>query len=237
MLELTIEGDGSKKLNFEVQKLVNAGRSARDITNVRKHMEELRKTGITIPDEFPIFNLVTPERITTGDHFEVLMNSKTSGEVEFVLLLDNGNVYVSVGSDHTDRELQKTNKVAAKQIYYNVIAPTVWRFEDVKEYWDDLIMRSWVQEKGQRQLYQEGKLVEMLRPEKLIEEVNSRVTGGLSGMVIFSGTLPTLSGELSYSSRFDMELIDERAGRAIKHTYFAEPITWFKGKWNDSWGL
>ena len=230
MLEFTIEGDGSEKLTFEARKLVNAARSARDTTNVRKHMEELRKTGIPVTDEFPIFYPKTPDRITNSDRFGVLTDSKTSGEVEFVLLLDNDNVYVSVGSDHTDRELQKTNLVASKQLYYNVIAPTVWRFEDVKEYWDDLIMRSWVQEKGQRQLYQEGKLVEMLRPEKIIEEIKSRVTGGLSGMVIFSGTLPTLSGELSYSSRFDMELVDERAGRAIKHTYFAEPITWFKKK-------
>jgi len=230
MLEFTIEGDGSEKLTFEARKLVNAARSARDTINVRKHMEELRKTGIPVTDEFPIFYPKTPDRITNSDRFGVLTDSKTSGEVEFVLLLDNGNVYVSVGSDHTDRELQKTNLVASKQLYYNVIAPTVWRFEDVKEYWDDLIMRSWVQEKGQRQLYQEGKLVEMLRPEKIIEEIKSRVTGGLSGMVIFSGTLPTLSGELSYSSRFDMELVDEHAGRAIKHTYFAEPITWFKKK-------
>ena len=230
MLELIIEGNGSTKLTFEVRRLVNAGRSARDTASVRKHMEELRKTGITIPDEFPIFWPKTTERVTTSNRFEVLPDSKTSGEVEFVLLLDNSNVYVTVGSDHTDRELQKTDPVAAKQIYYNVLAPVVWRYEDVKEHWDDLIMRSWVEKDGQRQLYQEGKLVEMMSSEKLIEEVKSRVTGDLNGMVMFSGTLPTIGGELCYNPRFEMELVDEHAGRAIRHVYTAEPITWFKKK-------
>ena len=230
MLELIIEGDGSTKLTFEVRKLVNAGRSGRDVASVRKHMDELRKTGITIPDEFPVFYPKTAERVTTADRIRVLPGSKTSGEVEFVLLLDNDNIYVTVGSDHTDRDLQKTNLVAAKQIYYNVLAPTVWRYEDVKEHWDDLILRSWAEEKGQRQLYQEGRLVELLRPEKLIQEVKSRATGDLNGLVIFSGTLPTIDGELCYGPRFEMELVDEHAGRAIRYAYTAEPITWFKNK-------
>jgi len=228
MLELIIEGDGSKKLTFEIRKLVNAARSARDTSSVRKHMEELRKTGIAVSNEFPIFYPKTSDRVTTSNRFGVLPGSKTSGEVEYVLLLDNSNVYVTVGSDHTDRELQKTNLVAAKQIYYNVFAPMVWRYEDVKEHWDDIIMRAWVKKDDQRRLYQEGKLEKLIRPEKLIEEVKSRVTGDLNGMVIFSGTLPTISGELCYSPRFEIELVDEHAGRAIRHAYTAEPITWFK---------
>lgn len=230
MFELIIEGNGSEKLSFEARKLVNAGRSACDTSSVRKHMDELRKTGIAVSDEFPIFYPKTADRITTGNRLEILPNSKTSGEVEYVLLLNGDNIYVTVGSDHTDRELQKTNLVAAKQIYYNVFASKVWRYEDVKEHWDDLIMRSWVEKNGQRQLYQEGKLAEIMKPEKLIEEVKLRVVGDLNGMVIFSGTLPTISGELCYSPWFEVELVDEHAGRTIKHAYSVEPITWYKGK-------
>lgn len=230
MIHIVIEGDHTKEIGFEVRKLVNAARSARDTETVIKHMEELRKTGIAVSDEFPIFYPKTSDKLTTNDRFEVLPGSKTSGEVEFVLLLDKDNIYVTVGSDHTDRELQKTNLLAAKQIYYNVIAPKVWNYEQVKGHWDSIIMRSWVEDNGQRQLYQEGTAGEIMKPEKIIEEVKHRVTGDLNGMVIFSGTLPTLSGELSYSSQFDIELIDEHTGRAIKHTYFVEPITWFKKK-------
>ena len=107
MFELILEGDGSKKLTFEVQKIINAGRSARDKDTVLKHVEEIRKAGIAIPErfKFPVFRPKTADRITTSDRFWVLPDSKTSGEVEYVLLLDNSNVYVAVGSDHTDREL------------------------------------------------------------------------------------------------------------------------------------
>jgi len=228
MIEFIIEGERKEKLMFEVRKLVNAGRSGRDVSAVKKHMEELRKTGAAIGTEFPIFWPKTPDRLTTSDRFGVLSGSKTSGEVEYVLLLDNDTIYITVGSDHTDRELQKTDLLSAKQIYYNVCSPTVWRYDDVKDQWDDLTMRSWVEEGGQRVLYQEGKLQEILRPENIIEEVRSRITGDLNGTVIFSGTFPTISGELSYSSRFGVELEDEHAGRAIRHGYVAEPISWFK---------
>ncbi len=231
MFELIVENDGSKKLSFEIRKLINVGRSTRDVSGVKKHLNELRKSGVAIlePNKFPIFFPKTTDRITTSNRFEVLPGSKTSGEVEYVLLLDGDNIYVTVGSDHTDRELQKTSVLASKEICYNVFAPKVWRYEDVKEYWDDLIMRSWVEKNGQRQLYQEGKLVKMIRPEKLIEEVKSHVAGNLNGMVIFSGTLPTIGGELCYSPYFEIELVDEHAGRTIKHAYSVETITWYKG--------
>jgi len=229
MLKLIVESKGEQKeVDFEVNKLVNAGRSGRDAEAVKKHMEELRKSGINVGHEFPIFWPKTPDRVTTSIKFEVLPKTVSSGEVEFVLLVDKDTIYVGVGSDHTDRGVQKTNLVAAKEIYYNVLSPKVWIYEEVKEYWDELVMRSWVKEDGKRQLYQEGKLVEILKPEKILEEVKLRVGNNLNGLIVFSGTFPTLSGKLSYSSYFEVELRDDRAGRMIHHIYQAEPISWFK---------
>lgn len=228
MLELIVEGDGTRKLTFEVRKMVNAGFTGRDLGEVQKHIDELRKCGVTASQEIPAFYPMLPDRITTSERIKVLPDSKTSGEVEYVLLLDGDNIYVTVGSDHTDRELEKHSIPMSKQIYFNVIAPKVWRYEDVKGHWDDLILRAWVEENGQRQLYQEGKLGKIIRPEELIEKVQSRVTGDLRGIVIYSGTLPTIGGGLCFSSRFEMELIDEHVGRAIRYAYSAEPIAWFR---------
>lgn len=230
MLELAIEGNRPGTLNYEARKLVNAGRSGRDASKVLKHMEELRKTGISVSEEYPIFWPKTGDRLTTGQRIEVLPGTKSSGEVEYVILMHEDGPFVSVGSDHTDRELQKTSLVAAKQICQNVMAPVVWRYDEVRDGWDDIIMRSWVEEDGERQLYQEGKLVDILSPEQILEEVKSRIDGDLTGTVVFSGTFPTVSGELSYSSKFEMELLNERTGRAIRHMYTIEPITWFKKK-------
>ena len=228
MLELIIEGDGTEKLTFEVRRMINAGFTGRDPSEVQKHIDELRKCGVTTSQEIPAFYPMLPDRITTSERIKVLPDSKTSGEVEYVLLLDGDNIYVTVGSDHTDRELEKHSIRMSKQIYFNVIAPKVWRYEDVKGHWDDLILRAWVEENGQRQLYQEGKLGKIIRPEELIEKVQSRVTGDLRGIVIYSGTLPTIGGGLCFSSRFEMELIDEHVGRAIRYAYSAEPIAWFR---------
>ncbi len=228
MLELIVDGDDTEKLTFEVRKMVNAGFTGRDLGEVQKHIDELRKCGVTASQEIPAFYPMLPDRITTSERIKVLPDSKTSGEVEYVLLLDGDNIYVTVGSDHTDRELEKHSIPMSKQIYFNVIAPKVWRYEDVKGHWDGLILRAWVEENGQRQLYQEGKLGKIIRPEELIEKVQSRVTGDLRGIVIYSGTLPTIGGGLCFSSRFEMELIDEHVGRAIRYAYSAEPIAWFR---------
>jgi len=228
MLELIVDGDDTEKLTFEVRKMVNGGFTGRDLGEVQKHIDELRKCGVTASQEIPAFYPMLPDRITTSERIKVLPDSKTSGEVEYVLLLDGDNIYVTVGSDHTDRELEKHSIPMSKQIYFNVIAPKVWRYEDVKGHWDDLILRAWVEENGQRQLYQEGKLGKIIRPEELIEKVQSRVTGDLRGIVIYSGTLPTIGGGLCFSSRFEMELIDEHVGRAIRYAYSAEPIAWFR---------
>ena len=224
MLELIVEGDGTEKLTFEVRRMVNAGFTGRDLGEVQKHIDELKKCGITTSQEIPAFYPMLPDRITTNKRIKVLPDSKTSGEVEYVLLLDGEHVYVTVGSDHTDRELEKHSIPMSKQIYFNVLAPKVWRYEDVKGYWDDLILRAWVEENSQRQLYQEGKLEKIIRTEELIEKVQSHVTGDLRGTVIYSGTLPTIGGGLCFSSHFEMELIDERVGRTIRHAYSAEPI-------------
>lgn len=230
MLKLIVESkEGEKELEFEVRKLVNAGRSGRDTEAVKKHMEELRKSGINVGHEFPIFWPKTPDRVTTSSKFEVLPKTVSSGEVEFALLVDKNTIYVGVGSDHTDRGIQETDLVAAKEIYYNVLAPKVWIYEEVKEYWDELVMRSWVKEGENCKLYQEGKLVGILKPEKILEEVKLRVGNNLNGLVVFSGTFPTLSGKLSYSSYFEVELRDDKVGRVIHHMYQAEPISWFKG--------
>jgi hypothetical protein len=143
-------------------------------------------------------------------------------------LLDGNAIYVGIGSDHTDRELEKSNILVSKQICPNVISKKVWRYEDVKKYWDDLIIRSWTEKDGKRQLYQEAKLVKMLRPEELIEKVKARMQGDMKGMVIYSGTVSVIGGNWIVGDRFGVELVDENKKRSLSCAYSIEPMTWFK---------
>lgn len=228
MLKLSIEYDGKKELVFEVRKLLNLGRTAREQSEIEKHTEELRKEGIAITvKKGPVFTPKLPDRITTSDKIEVLSNM-TSGESEYVLLLDQDAIYVTVGSDHTDREHEKYSVLVAKQLCPNVIAQKVWRYEDVKDHWDDLILRGWVEKEGQWQLYQETKLAKMMRPEELIKLVKSHVKGDMTGMVIYSGTFPIIGGEICFSPRFKAELVDESLGKTLACEYTVEPMSWFE---------
>jgi len=228
-LDLILDSDKRENISFKVQRIINLGRTSRNSSDIMKHLEELKKAGIKVSEDIPSYNPKIRDRITTSDKIEALPGSKTSGEVEYVLLFtSDNNFYVTVGSDHTDRELEKQNVVLSKQICLNVISPEIWYYKDLKDHWDDLIMRAWIKKDGNRQLYQEGKLGEMLRPEELIEKVRLRVSGDLTGAVVYSGTFPIIGGELSFSSYFEIELVDEKKGKSIRHSYNAEPINWFK---------
>lgn len=227
ILHLTVN---DAKLDFQVEKILNAGYTARDQSGVQKHIDELRKEGIPSPKSFPTFYPKITDRITTADKIEVLTDRTTSGEAEFVLLFDRDKIYVGVGSDHTDRKLEQHNILAAKQMCANVISAEVWCYQEVADHWDNLILRSWVEKEGQRQLYQEARLALIIKVEELIDRVRNLVVGDLSGMVFYAGTIPVLSGEICFSRRFEAELIDEQMGKSLSCAYSVEPISWFKGE-------
>jgi hypothetical protein len=60
----------------------------------------------------------------------------------------------------------------------------------------------------------------MLPPAELLAAA-AREYGeeALQHAVVMSGTLATLSGELWFGERFDMELLDPVLGRRIQHSY------------------
>jgi len=230
MLDLIIEGDGEKKLAFDVRKMINGGLSSRNQEAAQKHLDEIRREGINIKvEKTPIFFPKLPDRITTSNIVEVLVGSRTCGEAEPVLLFDKDNMYVAVGSDHSDRELEKHDLVVSKQMCPNVISKKVWRYEDIKGHWDDIILRGWVVEAdGKRQLYQEGKLGAFMAVEDFLNKTKEHVEEDLTGTVIFVGTVPTLGGKLIYTPGFEAELVDEHTGRTLTCAYTIAPMTWFK---------
>jgi hypothetical protein len=229
MLELVVDGAVPRKLNFEVRKLLLAGYTFRDQEQIKRHFEEVKKEGIAGPNSLPPFCPKLRDKITTDDRIEVLHGIKTSGEAEFVLLIDRGDLYIGIGSDHSDRETEKYNMWISKQICPCVLSKKVWLYQDIKDNWDNIIKRAWVEVDGKRQLYQETRLETFMRPEELLEKTKERVDGELDGTVVYAGTEATLGGTFIYSSYFEAELVDERSGRTLSCAYKIEPIDWFKG--------
>jgi hypothetical protein len=231
VLSLLVDSEGrTAPLNFRVRRMVNAGFVGRDQATVQAHVEEMRHLGIPAPKSVPVFFALTADNVTTADHIEVI-GADTSGEVEYVLLLGQHEVFVGVGSDHTDRALEGASIRKSKQVCKNVLSARVWRYRDVKDHWDELELRSWVRapENGQEVLYQEGTLGTILPPEELIDLVRARLKDErCEGLVLFSGTVPMVTGKIIYSSEFRCELRDPRNGRSLSCGYRAVPVAYLE---------
>ena len=69
-----------------------------------------------------------------------MIGPKTCGEVEYVIVVKDGKIYIGAGSDHTDRELEAASVPKAKQICAKPIAPTLWDYEELKDHWDSITL-------------------------------------------------------------------------------------------------
>jgi hypothetical protein len=199
-----------------LQTAVVAGWTGRDPVAREKHIVELEALGVARPAITPIYYRVSTSRLTTAAQIEAV-GENSSGEAEVVLIRDAGKVWVGVGSDHTDRKVETYNVTTSKQICDKPIAPELWPFDDVRDHWDSLILRSWIEEGGERRLYQEGAVAAMLPPDRIIAGFNPK--GELAdGTAMFCGTL-TARGGIRPSSKFSFELADPIRNRRITYAY------------------
>src|SRR5580704_13564780 len=178
--------------------------------------KELGALGVKPPATTPIFYRASAARLTIGDSIEVL-GEASSGEGEFVLLQQDGRLWVGAGSDHTDREVEKYGVSVSKQMCDKPIAPEFWPMVEVAPHWDKLMLRAYIAENGHRVLYQEGAVTAMLDPLDLIEKFAGK-TGLAEGTLMFCGTL-SAKGGVRPSDVFEVELDDPVLGRKIQHRY------------------
>jgi Protein of unknown function (DUF2848) len=200
----------------EIDSLVIAGWTGRNVEALEAHIKELEAIGVKRPKSVPIFYRVACSLLTTATAIEV-MADKSSGEVEFVLFALNDGLWLGVGSDHTDRKAETVGVTLSKQLCAKPVGAKLWRYDEVKPHWDKLKLRSTVPDGGKRRLYQEGPVTNMRSPEELIR----LYTGGdklKAGTAMFCGTF-AVHGEISYSGTFDMELEDPVLGRKLTHGY------------------
>ncbi|MFZ2331260.1 MAG: DUF2848 family protein [Atribacterota bacterium] len=216
---------GNEEIEISIPFMINAGYAGRTQDKIQEHIEELKKLGVPGPDEIPILFPITANKATQSEHIDV-QGEQTSGEIEFVLLKHRNEWLVTVGSDHTDRELEKFSVEKSKQACPNILAKILWPVNEMLNHWDQVQLRSWVIENKERILYQEATLEELLPFKKLLEFVQKKVKGKLEDIPIFSGTIPTLKG-LIFADYFEMEIVDPVLDRSIRHQYSVQPLTKF----------
>jgi hypothetical protein len=218
-LSLVVESrDGRAALPFTVRHIVCAGYTSRDPVETERHVRELEGLGISRAKEVPVFSAVASYLATVEQVIEV-QGPFTSGEAEFALLFGPGGPWVTVASDQTDRFFERHSVPASKQLCPKVLAPVVWPAAEVREHWDELELRAWVRSGRKRRLYQDARLSALLAPDVLLPGLRRRVGRVLDGVVLFSGTVPTVDGEVVYGDVYELELADPRLGRVIRTQY------------------
>lgn len=202
--------------SFRIERCVLGGWTSRDPAVIAAHAQELREHGIALPSTMPIYYRVGSSLLTQQPVIEVI-GADSSGEVEIAILTDGNELYVSVMSDHTDRELEKHSIALSKQVCPKPVATQAWRYAEVAAHWDALVMRSWIQEDGQRVLYQESALAPLLRPDALVLDCFG--DAGLPQDVLLTGGTVGAIGGMRPAGQFAFELVDPVLGRTIAHAY------------------
>ncbi len=217
-LHLTVESEtGTRSLTFAVRRLICAGWVGRDPEALQAHIDELARHGVPPPSRTPIYLNFAPHLVTTDDMVDVV-SPESSGEVEYVILKRGDEMYVGVGSDHTDRGFEKYSIPASKQMYSKVMAPVVWPYEEVEGHWNDIVIRSWTSSDNQRTLYQDEALAGILDAKELLEQLPRDDGLPAHEFVLYSGTPATKTG-LIYGDAFEFEMEDPVLHRTIRHGY------------------
>ena len=220
-LELTIEPAGDAR-HVRIDDVVIAGWTGRNVEALEKHIVELEELGVPRPSTVPCFYRVSTEGFINGENLQFL-GGTSSGEVEFVLIGTDDGMLIGVGSDHTDREVETYSVPVSKQMCAKPVSPQVWRYDDVVDHFDDLILRAWATENGEKKLYQEGGVTAMRPPEELIGLYLPGETKLPAGMAMYCGTLAAIGG-IRPAERFDVEIEDPVLGRKISYGYNVNPL-------------
>ncbi|WP_295032268.1 MULTISPECIES: DUF2848 family protein [unclassified Microbacterium] len=197
---------------------VVAGYTGRDAAAVQHHIDELAAIGIPAPPVVPMFYPMPTEVVTTATVLATSTDALTSGEVEPVYIRHRGAFYLGVGSDHTDRDLERSDIPASKRACPKPIGPTVLRIDDFEALdLDGALAVSTVDDVP----YQRGKLDALRRPADVVGLLLDRL--GLEGedFVCFGGTIPLLDGRFSSGRAWGIE-IALGAGKRLTHHYSME---------------
>lgn len=217
MLDFKVDGTSvSKPLHFEPTRIYNLGSATRNTAAAAAHQEEVRDIGVRIAFDRPAPRIypMDPAIVVTRQEIGVL-NPKTSGEVEIVLVVAD-DLYIGVGSDHTDRMLEKTSILWSKQACANVIAPTLWKFSDVAAHWDQCRLKMSIDGTP----YQDVETEVFLRPPEILRILGERLrVKPVAPYMVFCGTYASLDKTIHFGTEWRFSLHDPVLGRTIEHAY------------------
>lgn len=199
-LELTELSSGAT-LHVSVRRLIIAGYTGRDQDAVRAHIAELAAIGVPAPPRTPMFYDIPGSLLTTAPVIAVA-GATSSGEVEPVLVRTGGRTYLGVGSDHTDREIEKADIATSKASAPKPLSSIVVALDGVAGRWDDLELSCRVDGEP----YQQGRTAALLPPAHLLGKLAAHGQSLGDGDVMFCGTLPLPGGTFVFGEQYELTL-------------------------------
>ena len=169
-----ISENGISEQDIPIRRLFIIGYAGRDAAAQEKHIRELEEQfGIPAPTHTPMIYECDPCLLVQKDR-QFFIGSKTSGEAECVLIFRDRSVFVGVGSDHTDRELEVSSVPKSKQVCPKPVSRELWDYAEVRDHWDSLQLLSWQRGAGEEYPYQNGGLAELIPAERVMDELRER---------------------------------------------------------------
>ena len=209
--------DGNiKEQSLHIARMYNFGSATRDPQSAVAHQEEVAKSGIHIAVDVPAPRIypIGLHALDTSDSVFV-QSTQTSGEVEIVIYVSD-QIYIGVGSDHTDRALETVSIPGSKQACVNHLATKFWIWDDIADSWDDCILRSWVDGR----LYQEVGVDKFLSPPDVLSVLRERVSNvPKRDFIVYCGTYVSVDKALGFGSNWRYQLEAPKLNRQIDAEY------------------
>lgn len=206
-----------QSIPLSIDSLFVAGWTGRDMAAVQHHIDELAALGIAPPSQVPLFYRVSNGLLTQAPVIEVLGDT-SSGEVEPLLIQQDGKLWLGLASDHTDRELEAYSVAASKQACPKPMSGDVWDYDEVKDDLESLILRCSIHENDAWVTYQEGSLA-AIRP---LAELMAG-TDFIGNAAMLCGTLGAIGG-VRPAQDYRMEIEDPARGRKITLDYMVRTL-------------
>ncbi|HEX7933070.1 MAG TPA: DUF2848 domain-containing protein [Paraburkholderia sp.] len=211
-----VERSGATRAaSLDVNRLTIAGWAGRDQAAIEHHIAELAELGVKRPSTTPCFYRLGAELLTQAEQIDVV-GVKSSGEAECVLVQSDAGLLVTIGSDHTDREVEAYGVTVSKQVCPKPVARDAWRFDEVADHWDQLELRAYALANGERRVYQQGSVASLLPAADLLARAPLAPNAAM-----FCGTLPVQGGiaGMADGDALELELHDPILKRTLRHAY------------------